>query len=70
MKREKLSDEKGKLNIERGRTSNEESKEKEAWRAFIEIVTHDLSSRIFILEDVENQVFQAENIGLTPIKSP
>ena len=70
MKREKSSDEKGKLNIERGRTSNEESKEKEARRAFIETVTHGLSSRIFLLEDVKNQVFQAENIGLTPIKSP
>ena len=46
------------------------SQTREERRAFIEIVTHDLSSRIFILEDAKNQLFQPENIGLTPIKSP
>ena len=46
MKREKSGNEKEKLNIERGRTANEVSKEKDARPAFIEIVTHDLSSRI------------------------
>ena len=30
---------------------------------FIKVVTHDLSSRFFILEDVENQVFQTENFS-------
>ena len=58
MKKENLYEEKGKTNS----TSNEESNEKEERSAFINIVIHDLSSRIFLLEDIKNQVFQPENL--------
>ena len=36
---------------------------------YFKFITYDLSSMIFVLEDGENQAFQAETIYLTLIKS-